>query len=102
MEASAWVEASGFICWMNGHSAAAAPTPAKACAAMTMKSRRLGSLRYAAPSLPPFSLLRPGLGAGRPAAPFRQPGSLHRSLDCQRTVHAVRTCRQPPRDCPVA
>ena len=43
MEASAWVDASGFIWWMNGHSASAAPTPAKAWAAMTMKSRRLGS-----------------------------------------------------------
>jgi len=43
VEASAWVEASGFIWWMNGHSARAAPTPAKACAAITMKSRRLGA-----------------------------------------------------------
>ena len=43
MEASACVEASGFIWLMNGHSATAAPTPAKDCARMTMKSRRLGS-----------------------------------------------------------
>jgi hypothetical protein len=35
------VDASGFIWWMKGQSAIAAPTPAKACAAMTMKSRRL-------------------------------------------------------------
>src|SRR5262245_32804235 len=28
---------------MKGHSATAAPTPAKACAAITIKSRRLGS-----------------------------------------------------------
>ena len=43
MEASACVETSGSIWLMNGHSATAAPTPAKACAAMTMKSRRLGA-----------------------------------------------------------
>ena len=43
MEAIAWVEASGFIWLMNGHSAIGAPTPANACAAITMKSRRVGS-----------------------------------------------------------
>ena len=40
---SAFVLASGFICWMNGHSSEAAPTAANALPATTMKSLRFGS-----------------------------------------------------------
>ena len=61
MEASAWVEASGFICWMSGQSVAAAPTAANEPAATIRKSRRVGSSVCAAKaSLLAFSVSASG------------------------------------------
>src|SRR5262245_11339475 len=56
---------------MKGHSATAAPTPAKACAAITIKSRRLGS--SAVPVAKLASLLPLSQAASHPAAAAAAP-----------------------------
>jgi hypothetical protein len=88
MEASACVEASGFIWWMKGHRATAAPTPTKACAAMTIKSRRLGSSAECDAKSASFCIRAPELVDQGENAAATSGSNACTSLDCQRTLHA--------------